>query len=361
MKLRLRFIFFFVGGLIIFIMLTGMFVLLCSEYLIPILTDGEESSYILDILSILLPFIIGGILFGLFFVNPLAYMISLIRKLTSRDYILSDMDNRFYKQSGKLKACYFLYRELISDIYVLANELESTEKERKNLEEAKTNWIAGVSHDLKTPLSYITGYSALLLDSEKGWTATEQAKFSCEIHDKSVIIKELIDDLNLSFKLDTFGESYPLNKQKFNIVDFAKRLLADIANNPKAMGYDFSFQSNADVIQINADEKLLYRAIQNVIMNAVLHNTQGTSIEIDICLNMEENCVSFTITDNGVGMNKNTIENIFARYYRPDENENVSGGLGLSVVKNIIEAHSGTINVRSEKGGGTTVEIILLN
>nr|UWI49812.1 hypothetical protein NZ312_17085 [Clostridioides difficile] len=141
-------------------MLTGMFVLLCSEYLIPMLTSGEKSSYILDILSILFPFIIGGILLGLFFVNPLVYMILLIRKLTSRDYILSDMDNRFYKQSGKLKVQYFLYQKLISDI----------------------------------------------------------------------------------------------------------------SNNPKAVEYDFSFQSNADVIQVNADEKLLYRAIQNVVMNAILHN-----------------------------------------------------------------------------------------
>lgn len=78
-------------------------------------------------------------------------------------------------------------------------------------------------------------------------------------------------------------------------------------------------------------------------------------------MNMEENCVSFTISDKGVGMSKNKIENLLARYYRPDENENISGGLGLSVVKNIIEAHSGTIHVESTKGEGTTIEIVLIN
>lgn len=76
---------------------------------------------------------------------------------------------------------------------MLANQLQTAEREQHKLEEAKTNLIADVSHYLKISLSYITGYSSLLLDREKKWETTEQTKFLYDIHDKSVLIADFRD------------------------------------------------------------------------------------------------------------------------------------------------------------------------
>lgn len=357
MKLRLRFIFFFIGGLFVFILFMGIFEAVFFDFFIPHMGIREGRFPLMEISAVLFPFLVGGVLLGLFFVNPLVYIISLIRDLSSGTNFSSDIDEKLYKRNGKLKLRYFLYRELIVDIYKLSDDLASAKKEGEKVEEIKTNWIAGVSHDLKTPLSYITGYSSLLLDQTKDWREDQQKNFLNEIHDKSVVIAEMIGDLNLSFKLDALGEAYPLNKTRFDLVDFSRRLLADIANNPKAPEYVLGFHSNADQVTVYADEKLLYRALQNLVINAISHNPKGTAIEISVERFEENGHVSITVSDNGSGMDQSVLDKLFVRYYRPEETDNSSGGLGLSLVKRIIEAHHGSIQVKSIKGKGTSVSV----
>lgn len=357
MKLKLRFIFFFIGGLFTFILFMGLFVAAFFDFFIPHMGIREGQFPLMEISAVFFPFLAGGVLLGMFFVNPLVYIISLIRDLSSGSNILFGIDEKLYKRNGKLKLRYFLYRELITDIYKLSDDLATAKKEREKVEEVKTNWIAGVSHDLKTPLSYITGYSSLLLDQTKSWSEEQQENFLNEIHDKSVVITEMIGDLNLSFKLDALGEAYLLNKTRFDLVDFSRRLLADIANSPKAPEYVLGFQSNADHVTINADEKLFYRALQNLVINAISHNPKGTTIEIVIERFEESGQVSITVYDNGVGMEQAVLEKLFARYYRPEETDNTSGGLGLSLVKSIVDAHNGSLYVNSIKDKGTNVSI----
>lgn len=190
------------------------------------------------------------------------------------------------------------------------------------------------------------------MDKRHTFSEEEEQQFMKTIQDKSELINDLIGDLNLSFKLDALTTSYPLNKKQFELVDFAKRLLVDFANNPKADGYEFGFQSNQERYLIEADEKLLARAIQNIVTNAITHNPSGTLIEISI--EATEDQVIFAVQDNGVGMDNATVESLFERYQRPEETENISGGLGLTVVKSIVEAHDGTVRVMSALGEGTT-------
>ncbi len=357
MKLRLRFIFFFMGGLFAFILFMGIFVAVFFDIFIPHMGIREGRFPLMEIAAVLFPFLAGGVFLGLFFVNPLVYIISLIRDLSSGTRFSSNINEKLYKRNGKLKLRYFLYQELIVDIYKLSDDLASAKKEREKVEEVKTNWIAGVSHDLKTPLSYITGYSSLLLDQTNPWSEEQQKNYLNEIHDKSVVIAEMIGDLNLSFKLDSLGEAYPLNKTRFDLVDFSRRLMADIANNPKAPEYVLGFHCNADHVTVHADEKLLYRALQNLVVNAISHNPKGTSIEITIERYEESGQVSITVSDNGIGMDQAVLEKLFARYYRPEETDNSSGGLGLSMVKSIVDAHNGRIKVKSVKDEGTSVRI----
>ena len=129
MKLRLRFILFFIGNLIAFIFFTGIFVAVFLEYVTPFLFKSEQAAYFSDVTGIILPFIFGGILFGLYFVNPLVTMLSLIKELSEGDYSFANMNQILYKKNGKLKWRYALYRELITDIYELARQQGAAEKE----------------------------------------------------------------------------------------------------------------------------------------------------------------------------------------------------------------------------------------
>ncbi len=132
---------------------------------------------------------------------------------------------------------------VLTNLYKLADDLEQADLERNQLEEAKKNWIRGVSHDLKTPLSYVIGYSALLLSEEYTWNEAETNNFLNLIHSKGEYMTEMIGDLNLSFKLNEIGTKVPLTTTSYNIVDSMQKPIADIMNNPKAFKYDFSFDT----------------------------------------------------------------------------------------------------------------------
>ncbi|MDZ5607831.1 HAMP domain-containing sensor histidine kinase [Bacillus pseudomycoides] len=222
----------------------------------------------------------------------------------------------------------------------------------------KREWMAGISHDLKTPLTYITGYSALMLSPDHTWSQEENEKFLQEIQQKGDHMKELIEDLNLSFRLQ--DSQIPLRKEKINIVEFTRRLIADITNDPRSQHYHFSFQSDKTNIMIPIDTKLLHRSLQNLFMNAILHNPVETTIHTSILLN---NDVHIIIEDTGTGMDEKTVQNLFKQYYR-GTTTNVSSegtGLGMAIAHKIITAHGGTIHVASEIGKGSKIHITLPN
>ena len=97
-----------------------------------------------------------------------------IQQLTEGKYGAPTDKYKIYNNKGKLRSPYRLYDEVIMNIFSLSEHLKKAKQEREKLEEAKKEWMAGISHDLKTPLSYITGYSTLLLEKEYSWTEDEK-------------------------------------------------------------------------------------------------------------------------------------------------------------------------------------------
>ena len=312
--------------------------------------------------STVLPILIGGGLWGIWFVGPILTILSLLRRLSTGQNDLSEHMEKLYtrRDKRKLKPRYRLFAEVLGDLSRLSDYLMQTELQRAEREESKKNWITGVSHDLKTPLSYITGYAELLLTKDYQFEQEERLFFLRNIHNKGVTIGELIEDLSMSFKMDEFKGTVPLSRAVFDFVDFMRRIIADIVNDPRASGYDLALQCDISSLEISADQRLLQRAFQNIIMNGVLHNPQGTAIEINIEA-MPDQRARIEIKDNGRGMSEDTVKNLFTRYYRNPEKEdaNFSGGLGLSVAKTILEAHGGTISVASVPSLGTAFTVIL--
>ncbi|HBG7675331.1 TPA: HAMP domain-containing histidine kinase [Clostridioides difficile] len=358
-KLYFRFIAYFTTGLFIFLVYFVTLFILLNQLIYP--EKSHEFLYVADssigyfpsILIISFCFITGGILFCLFLVRPLYLIICSISNLSKGDYAIV---KKAFTNNGKLKWYYFMYKEVIVNIKSLGNKLQETEIEREKLEVAKTDWLAGVSHDLKTPLSYITGYSSLMLNKNHSFSEEERTIFLDNIYKKGVYIEKLIDNLSLTFFIDSSGKIL-LKHTQVEMVAFLQNLIADVANNPKSKKQIFGFYTDLECLYLAIDETLMYRALYNLLMNCVEHNPDGT--EIEICLKQSSEQIYINTTDNGVGINAEKADDIFDKYYSSKNHNTQNKGLGLFIVKQIIDAHGGNISVSSILGKSTSFQIIL--
>ncbi|VFC60142.1 sensory transduction histidine kinase [Clostridioides difficile] len=358
-KLYFRFIAYFTTGLFIFLVYFITLFILLNQLIYP--EDSHKFLYVIDSSIIYFPntliftfcFITGGILFCLFLVRPLYLIISSISNLSRGNYTIS---KKAFTKNGKLKWYNFMYREVIINIKDLGNKLQETEIEREKLEVAKTDWLASVSHDLKTPLSYITGYSSLMLNKNHSFSEEERLTFLNNIYTKGIYIEKLIDELSLTFFIDSHNKIH-LKHTQVEIVSFLRNLIADITNNPKSEKHIFEFHTDLQHLNLVIDETLMYRAIYNLLINCVEHNPSGT--EIDVVLTQKSDEIYININDNGIGINPETLNDIFAKYYSSKNQNTQNKGLGLFIVKQIIDAHEGNISVSSIMGKGTSFQIML--
>jgi signal transduction histidine kinase len=289
--------------------------------------------------------------------KPLVYLMLWITNLANNNYQNIPFDIRsFYKKNGKLKIHYRLYQDVFTHMHKLTNVLQENQKEQERLDKLKKDWGAGISHDLKTPLTYITSYSTMYLSSQYAWSNQEKRDFVQRIQQKSMLLEESIEDLNLSFQMDY--SDIPLNIGTYNIIEFVRRIIVDIANDPLSKEHVLEFGVKQDRIDIDFDQKLFKRILNNLIMNAVLHNPPKTIINTNI---YKTDCLHITIADNGVGMDEETKKNLFNKYYRKETTirSNKGTGLGMAISKQLILAHKGNIEVTSQKGQGTTIYISL--
>lgn len=369
MKLRVRFLLFFSGGLFLFLLYMGAITSLVFGAIIPLfhLTAGGDSTFLITfgqgdeslifIITFLFSFVSGGFLLSQYFVKPLLYILSLVKQLSLGNYNFDTISRVIYK-NGTLKRRYFLYKEILADLISLADTLESAKTESSRLELSKRNWINGISHDLKTPLSYIIGYSALLKNQEYTWEKEESDNFLAEIYEKGKYIEQLVGDMNLIYNIEAHQTELPLHREALDLVPYLQKLTADISNNPEAASYFFSIHSGEKSLWLEADPRLLYRAFQNLLINAVHHNQKGTGIKIEIL--KSDNSAKVLISDNGAGLTPALVDMINESCSFQNNASSYTGkGLGLGIAKSIIKAHDGIMSVDSSPGSGTAFCISL--
>lgn len=365
MRLRMRFVLFFTLGLFLFLLYMGILTGLVFENIIPIFTKPDAGNQVLFLLTFtkeeesflylftfIFAFVSGGFILSQYFVKPLFFILTFVRQISKGNYDFQNVSKIIYKR-GKLKRRYFLYKEVLEDLFHLAEVLESVKVERKQLELSKKNWINGISHDFKTPLSYIIGYSALLRTDKYSWNKNESDKFLNEIYNKGKYLEQLADDMNLVYNFEEQQSELPIKLESFDLISYLQRLIADVLNEPSAAMYNFSFLSDIDLLVIKADSKLLYRGLQNLLINSIHHNAAGTNIEIKVYTEEEISAV-IEISDDGVGLTPETVETVNGN---ADFLNNISiytrKGLGLSIAKNIIKAHHGSIRADKILESGT--------
>lgn len=222
----------------------------------------------------------------------------------------------------------------------LAEKLNQTSQQLQKRNEliarrdtARTNWIAGVSHDIRTPLSLILGWAEQLgQDAALPESSREKASGICTQSEK---IRSLIEDLNLTSKLQ-YG-AQPLRCQPLTAGPLLRELAAQFYENPLAESceLELSQTEEAEHTVLNVDKALLSRAVENLLNNSVRHNTQP--VTVTLTAQLTNGLFQLTVSDNGQGY----PPAVLAALREPETSDNAPHILGLHVVEQIIQAHGG--------------------
>lgn len=212
---------------------------------------------------------------------------------------------------------------------------------------ARADWISGVSHDVRTPLSVILGFAGQLEDNQTlPAPAREQA--AC-IRKQGEKLRNLISDLNLASRLEYSMQ--PLRLEKIYLVELARQVVCEFLDSGLQEQYRIAFSSDqeSEMASIMGDEALLKRALYNLIQNSMIHNSSGCDISVSV--SWSGNHTVITVSDNGIGVTAEKLEELKANTHRiesTDERLNLRHGLGIWLVWQIVEAHHGTMEIFSE-------------
>lgn len=230
--------------------------------------------------------------------------------------------------------------------------------ERQKLEDMQTDFVANVSHELKTPLTNIKSYAETLLDGMVDDPDTE-ARFLNIIDSEADRMNRLVRDLLQLSRLDHSQENMLFKETNIvNIVDMAI-LKEDIALKQKRQQLNKLYAADADIRSM-VDRDKFEQVILNVLSNAIKYTDEGGRIDVDVY--EEQGTARIIVRDNGIGIPEASLQRVFERFYRVDKARSraMGGtGLGLAITKQIVEEHGGSIEAESREGEGTTMKIVL--
>ncbi len=238
--------------------------------------------------------------------------------------------------------------------------LQNNAKDRLEDEEEQKALISNIAHDLKTPITAIKGYSEGILDGVAD-TPEKQEKYIRTIYNKANELNTLINELTLYTKIDT--NKIPYNFQKLNVADYFADAIEDLGMDleNQHIRLDYSNFVAPDVLII-ADPEQLGRIISNIVSNSVKYMRADVQSRIGFVIKDVGDFVQIEISDNGKGIATYDQPYIFDRFFRADTSRNSAAGgngIGLSIVKKIVEDHGGKIWVTSKENEGTTMYFVI--
>ena len=225
--------------------------------------------------------------------------------------------------------------------------------EQEKLENMRKEFVANVSHELRTPLTSIKSYAETLLDGALEDRMTTE-KFLGVINSEADRMTRLVKDLLQLSRLDNLQMRW--NMQDISIVDLVRGSIEKMEIEAKNKGQQLEFYVIGDIPYVRADYDGIEQVVLNVLSNAIKYTPENGKITVYISKIYNE--VQIKVVDTGIGIPKEDIPRVFERFYRVDKarsREMGGTGLGLSIAKEIIEAHSGSVAIKSEPGKGTEV------
>lgn len=248
---------------------------------------------------------------------------------------------------------------LIASFNEMTEKLSESEKLKAEYEGNRKALIANISHDLKTPITTIQGYTEALLDGSAA-AVQHNGKYLQTIHQNILYVNKLIDDLFLFAKLDMQKLDFLFEDVSIRefMADLMEEYRFDLAERNTEVHYAVELEGDC---RVSLDGKRFHQAFNNLITNAVQHGPEtGLSIQVTLC--RQDDFVAISVTDNGPGIPEDKLPFIFDRFFRI-ESERPKGagstGLGLAIAKELVEAHQGRITVSSAKNEGTCFTVFL--
>ncbi len=260
------------------------------------------------------------------------------------------------RNGSKLRASYAPYRseeEDIDGVVLLLQDI--TEHER--LEKMRKEFVANVSHELKTPLTTIKSYAETMLEGGVE-DPVMQARFLQVIDDEADRMARLVRDLLQLSNLDY--QQMKWDPKPVNLKGLMDKVVRNLDHSIHEKKHTFVYDPPASALYTYGDEDAIEQVIINIVSNAIKYTPEEG--ELRLYLEEEQSTVSLTVQDNGIGIPSQDMPRVFERFYRVDKarsREMGGTGLGLSIAQQIIEAHGGSIHLYSREGKGTRVVIRL--
>ena len=242
------------------------------------------------------------------------------------------------------------YVALVQDISVR----KKAEEDRINLDQMKTDFLSTAAHELRTPLTSIRGFSELM-KTKDNLSADMYKKYSESINEESETLANIIDDLLDISKIEA-KESFSLSMKLSNLINCVNQEVSFFGREDR--GHKFPIEILGDPCDVLMDSEKVQHILKNLYSNSIKYSESGC--EITTLIEFREDVVLVSVSDTGKGMTSGQVEQIFDKFYRADEVKNIQGtGLGMSIVKHLVEAHAGRVWVESEIDKGTTVSFEL--
>jgi two-component system, OmpR family, sensor histidine kinase BaeS len=275
----------------------------------------------------------------------------LSRRLTRPLLMMKDATNKMslgrYQQKIPVKSD--------DEIAQLGKSIQSLGEQLQYFEDSRNDFLAAVSHELRTPLTYIKGYSDILM---KGMykSSEEQKQYLQIINNEAKRISILVNDLFEMSKLQV--NEFVLDREYSNFNQVIEKVITNFQ--PEILKKGLKITANLHEIPlISIDPKRMEQVLYNLVENAMKYTQQG---EISISSYIEKGIVKIKIQDTGIGIPKSDLNKIFDRFYRIEQSrarKTGGTGLGLYVVKQIVDAHEGEITVESVESIGSIFTIYL--
>lgn len=248
---------------------------------------------------------------------------------------------------------------LYNDFEKMRIKLKENEEEKILSENAARELVSNISHDLKTPLTAIRGYVEGILDGVAS-SPQKVRDYLTTIYNKTNDMTKLIDELLYYSRVS--GNEFSYNFEKTNVKEFFDDYVKDLYLELDTIRINFSYSANVDAdTVIDIDREQIKRALNNIVANAVKYMDKEDP-EIHFRVKETMDAINIRISDNGRGIDEKDLPHIFERFYRSDASRNTKlggSGIGLSIVKKVIENHEGSVVAMSKSGVGTDMDIVL--
>ncbi|MCC7430634.1 HAMP domain-containing protein [bacterium] len=278
--------------------------------------------------------------------NPIIFLAETSKKIEQGNYNI-EIEYNSNNEIGELAKS---LNSMVKNLKAKITALETSEEVRKD-------FVANASHELKTPLATIKGYTELLIDGALNDKEVNQ-KFLLRIQSNIDRISEMLEEMLLLSRLE--GNNKNFTPRFFDFVEVIKSFILDFQVLAKQKGLEIDFQNlTSQSVKILADKMQIEKVVSNLLSNAVKYTNEG---KITVILEKIDSLIVFTVKDTGIGIHKNFLPRIFERFYRIDKGRSRKmggSGLGLAIVKHIVEKHNGKIEVFSEVGTGTEFKIYI--